>query len=139
MKGLILICAIFVALSQVEGFSLPRTRVHVAIRDTKSTLKSRPVMANTRLELSSISIIPNIQASKGFVGQLRRVFRTQFWKAFFASVALLLISFRSKFAKVMAATGNKMEEGWLQRGQGSAIGRTIEIWRFAIVFAFKWV
>ena len=55
------------------------------------------------------------------------------WKGFIAIMTALIARFRGKIDKTI----NKMEEGWSQRGYGSAVNRTIEVYAFAIGYIIK--
>jgi hypothetical protein len=140
-----LLCALLVAVSfslqlGAEAFSVRTTRSKlISFNGYNFNTKSKFTgSSGTRLELS-ISAAPVLRVSKVVLRQARNIFQYSFWKAVLASIAIAAYTLRSKFANVIAKSGDNMEAGWLQRGKGSAFGRTVEVWRFAIVFAFKWV
>ena len=60
-------------------------------------------------------------------------------KAIILALFAIITKFKSKISKSVNKATNAMEAGWLQRGQGSALTRTIEVWKFAFQFGFKWV
>ena len=58
-----------------------------------------------------------------------------FWK----SSLLILVALATKLQNKAKKAQNAMEDGWVKRGSGSATARTIEVWRFAFSFLFKFV
>ena len=61
------------------------------------------------------------------------------WKSVALLVTALIYRAKLKFKKEIVKASNQMESGWFKRGYGSSFSRTIEVWSFAISFAFKWV
>lgn len=53
-----------------------------------------------------------------------------------STIAAFLVSFREKITAKLQKASKEMEDGWKTRGSGSAFARTVEIWSFAISFAF---
>ena len=53
-----------------------------------------------------------------------------------STIAAFLVSFRDKISAKLKNASKEMEEGWNSRGSGSAFARTVEVWTFAIRFAF---
>jgi hypothetical protein len=86
--------------------------------------------------------VPTLSASTAALVAVKEVLMTsRYLQVALASVSFVFASsrIRNKIARGLKKVGNKMEEGWLKRGKGSAFGRTIEVWRFAFSFAFKWL
>jgi hypothetical protein len=56
-----------------------------------------------------------------------------------SALTAVFIAFRSKISSAFTNGSKNMETGWKKRGDGSAAQRTIEVYTFAISFAFKFV
>ena len=56
-----------------------------------------------------------------------------------SALTAVFIAFRSKISSAFTNGSKNMESGWKKRGDGSAAQRTIEVYTFAISFAFKFV
>jgi hypothetical protein len=83
-----------------------------------------------------------LSASRGALNvlrsQLNKISLT--WKAVFVLFVALFSQIQGKLTNnVRMLAANAMESGWSKRGYGGAIGRSLEVWGFAIGFGIKYV
>ena len=89
-----------------------------------STSKLNAVVSWPRINLTQTNSISKISVLlKNFALIISNIFRRA----------------RTKLDNQMKTAAGAMEEGWYKRGFGGSMSRTIEVWGFAILFAFKYV
>lgn len=87
---------------------------------------------------AAISIPNTISIVKYFRG-VQNIFLPVVKNKYIGVLFVLIATTFAATSKRVMNIGNKMEDGWVKRGKGSALGRTIEVWRFAFSFLFKWL
>jgi hypothetical protein len=94
------------------------------------------VGSNSLKPLSAVVSWPRVEIDQKLTafGRISRLF-----SILMLSFSKLLLRARTKIDTQMKSTANAMEEGWYKRGFSGSIARTVEIWRFAISFALKFV
>ncbi len=54
-------------------------------------------------------------------------------------IAGIFTTFKLGFKRPNQNSPNQMESGWVRRGYGGSIARTIEVWTFVVAYAIKYV
>ena len=118
----------------------------ISIRPLSKTIKQdrqsgllhyhRDNICNSLKPLNAVVSWPRIEVDQKLTtfGRVSRLFRV-----LILSLSRLFLRARTKIDTQMKSTANAMEDGWFKRGFGGSISRTVEVWGFAISFAFKFV
>jgi hypothetical protein len=135
----IIICILFYPLICIAFTSQLNYRKIYKHQTYPSYYNSKYLPRDLNVLKATLSIPSMKPPLKTIMSKASTILMPMLQKNYLKLFGLALIGTLVKFKTNLMNVGDKMEEGWLKRGKGSAIGRTIEVWSFAISFLFKWV
>ena len=154
MRLSLLLVLVQIMSSVLSFFSASRTqqKTRTTVSMFRYGLEGAPVSRQSTLRLSMVSVpllpgsviavakqVPEniIQAvQSGAVVAKATKLSTWLKLSTFTSLCIL---FRDKITNKVSETANKMEGGWVKRGEGTGFSRTFELWRFAFKFAYEYL
>ena len=137
MSGSVLV--VLLVLQQTLAFHPCTTQIKLVPSTIDAGFSRKRTVPSIRMNAAipmrvTINIGSKILAST-FAMRKQFSFLTTAWKA----GILVFVALASRFKSKVKRTISTMEGGWKKRGYNGAFWRTVEVWRFAITFLFKYV
>jgi len=123
------------------GFNSISSDISIYHRPNKNSIykssNSQRILYNSQSKLQAVVSWPRIDLVQK--SKFNRVKLAEYSRRFLVIAAGLFLGIKAKFGSKLKNAADAMESGWKQRGVGGSFARTIEVWVFAVAFAFKYV